>query len=267
MAQAEIRDDHLTDYERAICYYTLPKLNNPVTFGLIVAYAVCLFEALGVLVVGALRNNSTWIAAGLIATAAIVLFGIVVFLVRAFLTELRRRRALAEAQGVPDHSDSFQDFDLPDPFASHILLKHPASAPQHLFACTEDDATIRYFVESVPGENWWRIKSVQDTEVCRVRSLLGPRPFAFNSGRPRKLGVYLEDRELATIERPFGFALPSVEIVHRDPAIPRYAIRNSGIYVDDRLVGRLYELRNSYYLDVENAHFHPGVLAYYATLT
>ena len=44
--------EHLNDFERAICYYTLPRVARPVTFGLIAAYVLCLAEAFAVFVYG-----------------------------------------------------------------------------------------------------------------------------------------------------------------------------------------------------------------------
>jgi len=44
----------------------------------------------------------------------------------------------------------------------------------------------------------------------------------------------------------------------------RYRIEHRCIYHADRLVGRIYFLRRSLYLDIENDHFNLGILAYYA---
>jgi len=51
--------DTISDYERAVCYYTLPRVTSRVTLALVIAYAVCVFEALGALCIGVLFDNRT----------------------------------------------------------------------------------------------------------------------------------------------------------------------------------------------------------------
>ena len=78
MARIDMPPEHLTDYERAICYYTLPKITHPVTFGLLAVYVVCIIEALGVLAYGATTHREGITRAGLLAVGGIVAFGVIV---------------------------------------------------------------------------------------------------------------------------------------------------------------------------------------------
>ncbi len=265
MPIADSPRDYVTDYERAICYYTLPKVVSPVTYGIVVAYSVCLFEAVGAVVIGTLLNSRVWIIAGYAALAGIIVFGLLVFMARALVNEVRQRKMLAVARGVPDAAGA--ETEVPDPFANHILLKHPLEARGRLFVCTENDATIKYFVDSAPNRRWWKIKTPQDVEVCHLEALGRFRRFTFIGGLPHRLGVYAGEEEIAQIVRRFSFTVPYVEIRCRIPEPRVYVVRQEGIYWGDCLIGRIYSLRRSFYLDMEKYLFHDAVLAYFVTKT
>ena len=99
--------EHLSDYERVVCYHTLPRTSHPLTLGLIVAYAVCLLEAVAAIGVGVYLEKPLWLRTGAACIVGLILFGIVVFTIRAFLSELRSRKALAAAQeGLGKHPHS-----------------------------------------------------------------------------------------------------------------------------------------------------------------
>jgi hypothetical protein len=265
MPTAELPRDHLTDYERAICYFTLPNVVYPINSGIIVAYAVCVFEAAGALVIGLVLQNPAWMLAGAAALWGIVLFGLVVFTGRALLSELRRQRALAQAHGVPNAHDDADD--LPDPFAGHILLRHPAATRGKLYSCTAPGDTIQYFVDSAPGGRWWKIRSPHDIDVCEVRASHPWWRWATGLSTPRQLSVRCGDLEVAAVLPILSLSGPAVSVRCYLPEPREYQIRQFGIFHQDRLVGRIYWLRQSCYLDLEENHLHPGILAYYVTLT
>ncbi len=265
MAQADQPEDHLSDYERAVCYYTLPRVLHPLTLGLIVAYAVCLLEAVIAVAVGVLWDIRVVMVTGLYALAGIVIFGLIVFFLRALKDDVRKRRLLQEAQGIPDARQV--DPDLPDPFAEHLLLKRPAHTTSALYACTEDNATIQYFVEANHGASQWRIKTSQDEEVCRAEVLRGPGSFVYGKDLPRAVSVHVGDREVAQIVRRFSLESAIAVIEPKDESIPRATVRQNGIHMADRLVGRIYHLRGSYYLDVEKLAFNEVILAYFVTVS
>ncbi|MBI2431476.1 MAG: hypothetical protein HYV26_01240 [Candidatus Hydrogenedentes bacterium] len=263
MAQAEMPKDHLTDYERAVCYYALPRVLNPITFGIIVAYAVCILEALVAIVVGIAIGHQLTLVIGTVALGAMIIFGLVVFFVRALLSEVRKRRLLEAARRTPDAAQDVAD--LPDPFATHVLLKRPTHAASALYACTENDATIQYLVDNV-AHGLWKVKTPQDTEVFTVKVLRGPGSFLFGQDLPRLLGVYRDGNEIARIVRRFSFDSAIAQIEAQGDG-PRLQVRQRGIYQGDRLVGRIYPLRSSYYLDIETAALSEGMLAYFVTVT
>jgi hypothetical protein len=262
MPQADIPQDHLTDYERAVCYFALPRLYNPVSFGLIAVFAFCLFEALCVIAYGTYTQSQTFIYAGVMAFIALVVFGIVVFLIRGLLNDVRTRRALAQAKGVPDAVDE----NLPNPFGDHVLLKHPINQQGKLFACTEDDMSIDYFVDSTPDQEWWKVTDSKDQEYFRVKAVGGIGSFVFNAGLPSALEVYVGDRVRATLFPRFTFGPPTVHISREITEPYQYIVRGNGIYYGDVLVGRVYALRNSLYLDIQKYHLNEATLAYFITL-
>lgn len=264
MTEAPQSQDHLTDYERAVCYHNLPRTANSLTMGLIIAYGVCLAEALAAICVGVYFEKPEWLRFGIIAFVGLVLFGIVAFTVRAFLSELRSRRLLADAHGVPNARDSAQDF--PDPFEDHILLRHPSHARGTLYSLTENDDTDGYTVETGPKHKWWNVSSARTGEKVRVVAAEGGTSFRIGGGLPSHAKVYRGDTLVAHLRRPltFGDLEVVIESLHPEPSILQ--LRSKGLFVDNRLVGRVYNLRGSCYLDIDKRFFNDGVLAYYVTM-
>ena len=256
--------DHLSDYERAVCYHNLPRTTNSLTMGLIIAYGVCLAEAVAAVGVGVYLEKPDWLRFGAVAFVALILFGVVVFTVRAFLSELRARRLLAAAQGVPDARESAQDF--PDPFEFHILLRHPSHARGTLYSLTDNDDTSGYEVETAPNHKWWNVTDVESGEVVRVVAAEGGKSFRIGGALPSHAEVYRSDTLVAHLRRPltFGDLEVEVEALHPEPVVMQ--LRNKGFFVDNRLVGRVYNLRGSCYLDMDKRFFNDGVLAYYVTM-
>jgi len=263
MTTAPVPGEHLTQYERAVCYYTLPRVTRPLTYGLIVAYGVCLAEALGATVFGVLTGSRVWTVAGTVCLVAMVVFGMVVFTLRTFLNELRQRRALADARAVPDAVDS----DLPDPFAGHLLLRHPRDDLGHMFTCCTDPPEREYRVRRVGSRRSraWEIDLPEGGAPCVVRQLGAPPSFSFGGSPCGNLLVSRDGVELARItSRGFSLSGDRTDVRVFDPEDMRYRIEHRCIYHADRLVGRIYFLRRSLYLDIENDHFNLGILAYYA---
>mgnify|MGYP006279766985 CR=1 FL=1 len=255
-------DHHLTEYERAVCYYTLPRVVRPVTFGLVVAYTVCLVEAVAALLIGLLVESRVWTLAGAFATAAIVLFGLIVFMVRALINEMRQRSALAEARGVPDVLEDNEDF--PDPFAGHLLLARPNGARGHLYACTENDSTIRYFVSTGEHGRRWHIRDPQDNEVCTAARARRWTDVGFRT----RIRVYRGEQLLGRIVREPGLNGPHAHVYDLAGETPReYVVRDNGIFFEGNLAGRIYALRGACYLDIEQAHFNRALLAHFVSHT
>lgn len=264
MTANELPQDHLSDYERAVCYHNLPRTTSPLTMGLIVAYLVCLAEALSAICFGLYLEKADWLRYGSIAFVSLIVFGIVAFTVRAFLSELRARRALAAAHGVPDARESAQDF--PDPFEHHILLRHPAHARGTLYSLTDNHDTSGYEVEVAPNHTWWKITDIQSGAEIRVVADVGGRSFRIGGVLPARARVLRGEREIAALRRPITFGDLEVEIEVLEPVPLVLQLRSKGFFVDNRLVGRVYNLRGSCYLDIDKRFFNDGVLAYYVTM-
>lgn len=256
--------DHLSDYERAVCYHNLPRTTSTLTMGLIIAYGVCLAEAVGAIAVGVYLEKPEWLRLGAAAFVGLILFGIIAFTLRAFLSDLRARRALKAADGVPDARDSAQDF--PDPFANHILLRHPAHARGTLYSLTANDDTSGYEVEAAPNNRWWNVTDVNSGECIRVVAAKGGKSFRIGGALPSKARVYRDDEEVAILRRPLTFDDLEAVIDALRPAPMTLELRGKGFFVDNRLVGRVYNLRGSCYLDIDKRFFNDGVLAYYVTM-
>lgn len=254
----------ISPYERAVCYYTLPKVTHPVTLGLIAIYAVCVLEAIAALAYGLYTSNMTWTTAGAYAFAGIVTFGVVAFFVRALLNEVRERKALAEAHRSPMLTPAE---DLPDPFAEHVLLRHPAQAESTLTECSEAGENVRFRIERAPARRAWHLRTPEGDEVLRVQVLRGVQSFSFSMNRPRRMAVFRGAIEIARIERHGGLGEIRVEINSECLAPRQIIVRNRGIYVGGALVGRLYTLRKQDYLDVHRDVLNDALLGYFATLS
>jgi hypothetical protein len=200
----------------------------------------------------ALYDSSRWLYIASGALGIMILFGLTVFPARALANSVRQRRVLRAAQNVPD---ALADEESPDPFAEHVLLRHPLYRPGALYALTDNNAEIEYFVDFGPDGRWWKVKTAHDEEVCRVRVLEGMPSFllSIGAGYPARLGIYRGDKEIATIERQFSIRDPRIEIRQTIGDKKTYTVRQQGLYEGSRLIGRVYCLRQAYYLDIERA--------------
>lgn len=259
----EKSNDKITDYERAVCYYTLPKVVSPLTLGLIIAYGVCVLEAIGASVYGLTTGNSSWTTAGGIALVGIVLLGMMLFTIRALLNDWNKRLVLASARNAPAAQE---DDNVPDPFAGHVLLQHPINVQSELFACVTIEGQIEYYVE-VKRRNWhWRVCTPQDQPFFEILALQGARWLGLSAPLPARLGLYSNNVEIASLVRRSTLHANIVDIFPTNPNEQSYAVKNGCIYCQGRLLGRIYTLRQAVYLDIEKQHLTPGVLAHFVTL-
>ncbi|MBI4557076.1 MAG: hypothetical protein HY706_05775 [Candidatus Hydrogenedentes bacterium] len=251
--------EHISDFERAVCYFTLPRTVSSVTPAIVIVFAVILLEALGALVYGVVQQNPVWMKAGTGALAATVVFGLATFMIRGLLNEVRRNRALLEAQKLPEAQAPPQD--LPDPFAGHTLLRRARNAGRDAFVCTNNRGEVVYKVARVPYHKVLTLSDAQDKEILRAEIKGVKRSFLLLEGLPSRLDVYVNDECVARIKGRFNLNVPILEITCSRPAPAKYAFRENGIYRERRLVGRIYELRGRLYLDIESAELNEGILA------
>jgi hypothetical protein len=263
MAAHTKADEHLSDYERAVCYHTLPRVNHPLTLGLIVVYGVCLLEALGAIAIGYYLERPWWLKLGGISLIALIFFGLIVFTIRAFLNELRRRQALAATHGVPDARESAHD--LPDPFEDHVLLHHPSHTRGLRFSLSDNRDTSGYEVKAAPHHASWTITDLVSQSELRVDTVKQGLSFRFGLNLPSLLKATRDGQEVARIRRFISLneTKVDIEVLHPEPRTVQ--LRNQGFFVDNRLVCLVYFLRGSFYVDIQREYFSDGVLAYFVT--
>ncbi len=270
MPQVEEPPQHLTDYERAICYYTLPRVVSPVTYGAVMVYAVLILQAVAVMAYGLACDKWGWFVGGVTALCWLIVLGTVLFTARALLNDVRRKRMLAVAEGVPDAVE--ESPDIPDPFSSHMLIRHPLAARGRLFACTEDDSTLLYSVDSSTylqkgrgrrSRMWWNVRTPHDAEYCHIEIAPGVPSFSMDPVLPGRVRITVDKREVATIRPKFSLKSPTAEIRRIEPKKCTYLVKRDSIYAGDRLVGRIYVMRQALYLDIERSHLNEGILAYF----
>lgn len=240
----------LTDLERAVCYYTLPKVSSPITIGLLLAYAICVLEAGGALAYGLLSTNRTWTLAGLYALIGIIILGMAAFTVRAALSDWRRRIALAMARNTPpaERCD-----DIPDPFEHHVLLVRLATCPDPSCYCLTELGEARYRLDTLQKGETWRISDLKENSVYDVHM----------AHRKKHLHVYRAKQLCASIEEHNTLQAWGAKVFVLIPEQKTYEVSNGCISFTGRLIGRIYTLRDYTYLDVEESHLNIGLLAYF----
>ncbi len=261
MAREMATSDLPTAYERAVCYYTLPKVTHPVTYGIIAAYAVCLFEAIAALIVGVTMDSRPWTVAGTFALVGIIVLGIAVFTARALMNDVRQRKALATAAKVTAEPEAPDD-DIPDPFADHMLLRRALAQPATIYECGAQETPL-YRVEPGAKRRSWRVVAPDGGEVCRAQAHGGAQSFLFDAWTPGRVNVHVGDELVAHLEGRFSFTRPRVDISVLFPEERHFTARQQGIYYGHCLIGRIYTLRHSVYLDVNRFFFNEALLAYF----
>lgn len=263
----DAQPDHLTDYERVVCYYTVPRVTHPLTYPLIIAFTVCLFEALGALAIGLWFDKLLWTNAGAIALACLIFFGIVAFMGRAFLSDVRRRKALEQARSAPNAPVRVVESgeEIPNPFAHHLLLWRPVATPNQLYLCPLGLPPVLYAaVETAPNGRSWVLTTGDGKEYCTVRAAGAVPSFTFGRAAARHLSVMHAGEAIGAIQHWAAIREPGALLHTVAPHPFDLHIHNESIHRDDRLVGRIYELRGHCYLDVENDSFCEALVAFFA---
>ncbi|MBI5090974.1 MAG: hypothetical protein HZB26_00855, partial [Candidatus Hydrogenedentes bacterium] len=207
MDRSEPNPGRLTDFERAICYYTLPATDSRVTTGLVLTFALILFEALAALTYGLLQPDhfhNVYTVVGTWSLGVMIVFGLVVFTGRALANEVRRRRTLALAQRMPEPGD-LDDDSIPDPFARHKLLRIAQGSATPI-ACTDNDGLLHYTIEAEPSSGWTNIKNAEGVEHLRINVRKTNTSFSLTEDEtPSQTDVYAGAELVGTIQRHFSF--------------------------------------------------------------
>lgn len=264
MARLDSDVEPLSPYERAACYYTLPRIAPSIPAAFVFLYGGLLLTLLGALCLVAVYGTARATYTLVLVVVLTAFAGILAVMARGVVHEIRSRRVLQEAHNAPQ-VQSYDD-TLPDPFANHVLLRHPGNPIGKLTACTSDNLDIEYFLDNTGEGSVWEVRTPQDEEMLTVRATGGVGSFAFVSTQAKRFGVYVGEVEVARIEEGGSLLNPSTNIVCHTPHERTYAVRDGGIHLAEKLVGRVYYVRRAFYLDIEKDHLNEGTLGYFVSL-
>ena len=251
-------DDFLSDYERAVCYFTLPKLVYHISPISIFIYCICVIFAFSLTFWGLILGNPQLSYIGTFILIVITLSGLILFMGRTLISELRWRKCLAEAHG----SASEETLDLPDPFENHELYLIPLKEKENiLFPCVNRAGEIQYFIEKKSHE--WLVKDTLENEVCAIFIKRSWFSIAFTSKAPKIFNVYRDSKRIANIKPRFSLFSSVYTVTLFENGNEAYRILQSGIFHRGELVGRIYQVRHNLYLDIRKDHFNLGLLSFF----
>ncbi len=251
--------DFITDYERAMCYFTLPKISYIISPGIVFLYALFLILSFSILFIGIAYNSPLIANMGGLSAIIVAVIVALILITRAIINEYRWRRCLEEANNIPQQLAS----ELPDPFQNNTLVCIPLEKRENaLFPCVDRTGEILYFIDELIKNRKWVVKTPQDIEIARIEGKANLFSFVISYKLPLVLRIY-ENEKLSYIVEPkwslFSVAF-TVSDYKKTPTIT-YTISDSGIFLNKKLVGRFYQLRKCYYLDIQQEHFNLGFLA------
>ncbi len=252
--------ERLTEFERAVCYDTLPQFTRPMTLGVVAAYALVLVAAFAAMLHGLLNDLQPWKLWGTLGFILVPCAGILGFIYRALYYAIRQRDALRNAGQMPNVESGFDE--LPDPFASHALLRYYRTDKSSPRIITGNKGETVY-TATRDGRHGWEVHDPAGELVFAIRASRAPRSFSFDWGVPSQFQVMRGDKRLAEIERPLTVGPGRVEIRCGDPGDHVVHFRDGGLFENEVLVGRIYALRSYLYLDVRRACLDDAVLAFY----
>ena len=264
MTEPDAHEEHLTEYERAICYSTIPSVTRPLTLGLIIAYGLIVLASVFLMAYGINTKHPVWERWGAIAFALTVSVGVVGFLARAVVNQVQERAALSEAEALPNVESGFDD--LPDPFAGHVLLRYSRHHEGEAVDITDNKGRTVYVVLRSHGERHWELRDPSGITLLTVEAPKGQRSFALETGIPRHLIVRREDQKTAELKRRFNFGTATVDISCMENGAQDYVFRAGGFYRGDELLGRIYFIRNYAYLDLRKTALKDGTLVLFAAM-
>ena len=258
--------EHLSDYERAIFYYTLPKITMPFPIGTVVIYGLMLCLALASLLYGISTQNSEWIRSGTIGLCFGGIVGVVAFLLRDFINQVRQRSALASAKGVPDADSQFED--IPNPFREHSLLRNPIRHDDTTMPLVNNKGKTIYTAQLGPKGKVITLLDESNEQLFQATMEKHSPSFSFEDGGARHVSVYRGDEEIAEVIRHTSIRLAEVDIHCQGDNEEKHTYKclSGGIYLDEVLVGRVYEVRGYHYLDIQKKHLCEGILAFFVTI-
>ena len=260
MDASPVKTERLTEFERAVCYDTLPRFTRPLAPGVVFAYAGLLIASFLVLAYGLRKDLDAWKLWGAVSLSVVVFAGIVGFLYRALYYAIRQRRALLSANEMPNVESGFDA--LPDPFASHTLLRYHRVDKSETKTLTGNKGEVVYTATRIP-DHGWEVHDPAGDVLLTIRASRPPRSFSFDWGVPSQFHVVSGDTLLAEIERPRTLGRGRVEIRSQRQPQRKIVFRDGGLFDGDDLIGRIYIIRNYLYLDVRQSCLDDAVLGFF----
>lgn len=263
MDASHAKPERLTEFERAVCYDTLPQFTRPLANGVVFGYAGLLIGSFLVLAYGVREDLNPWKLWGAALLGATVSAGIVGFLYRALYYAIRQRNALLSAHEMPNVESGFDE--LPDPFASHTLLRYCRVGKLENKTLTGNRGETVYTATRTTGHGW-DVHDPAGELVFTIRASRPPRSFSFDWGVPSQFHVLRGDTVVAEIERPRTIGRGRIEIRSQEKPARAIVFRDGGFFDGDDLFGRVYVMRNYLYLDVRKSCLNDAVLAFFVCM-
>jgi hypothetical protein len=262
MTLPDPKTERLSEFERAVCYDTLPQVTRPLTPRVIFAYTFALILTFAAMAYGVRTDIAAWTTWGRAAFAAVVIGGMIGFLYRALLNAVRQRAALVQAEVMPDVASGFDE--LPDPFAGHALLRYYRVANTNSKTITGNRGETFYTVQRT-GAHDWEVRDPAGELVLTVNASRSPRSFSFDWGMPSQFRVTRNGQPVAEIERLFTLGPGRIEIRNlKNGDVTLFT--DGGLFDNDALIGRVYDIRNYLYLDVRQSRLDDAILAFYVAM-
>jgi len=258
----EAGTERLTEFERVICYDTLPRVTSKTTLGLVALYALLAVGSILATVHGVRTDDVAWTTWGTIAFAVVVVGGIVGFLGRSVLSAVRMRAALAEAQRMPDVESTFDE--LPSPFAGHTLVRFDQrDGGKRDITNNRGEPLYRAVVES-PTQ--WRLENSEGRELATIQARGHSGSFSLNTGAPPEVVVIREGEETGRARRQSTLFTDHVEITGPSQPAGPLVFAAGSLFDDETLVGRIYAIRGYLYMDVRTEYLDDGLLGFFITM-
>lgn len=257
-------DDYLTDYERAIFYYSMPRLRTPFPLGVTIVYGIVMVLAAATLVYGVATGTSDWLRAGGIGLGIGVVVGGGAFVLRDFMNQVRERAALNSAKGIPDADSQFDD--IPDPFAEYVLLRYTIRHSGNRLTVENNKGEELYVSELESGGKILKFSGADGTPLFEATLNASSQSFSSNLGSPRRI-VFEENGETTgEVRRRASLGPSAVEIERHGDVGRSYRFFGGGVYQGETLVGRMYEVRGHRYLDILKVHLSSEILGFFVTI-
>ena len=264
MTEPDAHEERLTEYERAICYSTIPRVTHPLTLGLIIAYGFIVLASLLLMAYGISTKHPVWERWGAVVFGLTVFVGVAGFLARAVVNQVHERAALSEAEALPNVDSGFHE--LPDPFAGHVLLRYSRHHEGDTVEITDNKGRTVYVAVRSHGDRRWELLEPSGITLFTVEAPKGQRSFALETGVPRHLIVTRGDQKTAELKRRFNFGTATVDISCTQNGAQDYVFRAGGFYRSNELLGRIYFIRNYAYLDLRKTALKDGTLVLFAAM-